>query len=360
MWKRNAHAGNASATPGVAVEQRAAATDSLDRPLHQLRISVTDRCNFRCTYCMPKRAFGSSYRFLRRSEVLSFEEIARVTAIFAGLGVEKVRLTGGEPTLRRDLPRLVEKLARIRGLREINLTTNGSRLTELAGPLRDAGLSRLTVSLDSLDDDTFRAMNDVDFPVGRVLDGLEAARAAGFQNIKVNTVVKRGVNDSAVTEIAEFFRWTGINLRFIEFMDVGTTNRWRMQDVIPADEILELIGRRFPIEPLAHQYRDGVAERWRYADGAGELGVIASVTRPFCGDCSRVRMSADGRLYTCLFSVISHDLREPLRAGASDACLSDTIGGIWARRSDQYSESRGNGTPAAAAPQKVEMSFLGG
>ncbi len=359
MWKRNGHARNASSPPGVAVEQGAAATDSLDRPLHQLRISVTDRCNFRCTYCMPKRAFGSSYRFLRRSEVLSFEEIARVTAIFAGLGVEKVRLTGGEPTLRRDLPRLVEKLARIRGLREINLTTNGSRLTELAGPLRDAGLSRVTVSLDSLDDDTFREMNDVGFPVGRVLDGLEAVRAAGFQDIKVNTVVKRGVNDAAVPEIAEFFRWTGINLRFIEFMDVGATNRWRMQDVITANEILELVDRRFPIEPLAHQYRDGVAERWRYADGAGELGVIASVTRPFCGDCSRIRMSADGRLYTCLFGVISHDLRGPLREGASDSCLSDTIGRVWAQRTDQYSESRGKGAPAAA-PQKVEMSFLGG
>ncbi len=356
---RNARAENASAPPGAPVEQRAAVTDSLDRPLRQLRISVTDRCNFRCTYCMPKRAFGSRYRFLKRSEVLSFEEIARVTSIFAELGVEKVRLTGGEPTLRRDLPRLVEKLARIRGLREINLTTNGSRLTELAGPLRDAGLSRVTVSLDSLDDDTFRAMNDVDFPVGRVLDGLEAARAAGLEHIKVNTVVKRGVNDAAVPEIAEFFRWTGINLRFIEFMDVGTTNRWRMQDVIPANEILELVRRRFPIEPLAHQYRGEVAERWRYADGAGELGVIASVTRPFCGDCSRVRLAADGRLFTCLFGVVSHDLREPLRAGASDACLSDTIGRIWAGRSDQYSESRGNGAPAAA-PQKVEMSFLGG
>ena len=270
-----------------------------------------------------------------------------------------MRLPGGEPPLRRALPRLVETLARIRGLREINLTTNGSRLTGLAGQLHDAGLSRLTVSLDSLDDDTFRAMNDVDFPVGRVLDGLEAARTAGFRDIKVNTVVKRGVNDSAVPEIAEFFRWTGITLRFIEFMDVGTTNRWRMQDVITADEILELVSRRFTIEPLAHQYRDGVAERWRYADGAGELGIIASVTRPFCGDCSRVRMSADGRLYTCLFGAVSHDLREPLRAGASDACLSDTIGGIWARRSDQYSKSRGNGAPAAA-PRKVEMSFLGG
>jgi cyclic pyranopterin phosphate synthase len=308
---------------------------------------------------MPKRAFGSHYRFLKHSEVLSFEEIARVTAIFAGLGVDKVRLTGGEPTLRRDLPRLVEKLARIRGLREINLTTNGSRLTELATPLRDAGLSRVTVSLDSLDDKTFRAMNDVGFPVGRVLDGLEAARAAGFENIKVNTVVKRGVNDAAVLEIAEFFRWTGINLRFIEFMDVGTTNRWRMDDVIPADEILELVGRRFPIKPLAHQYRDGVAERWRYADGAGELGVIASVTRPFCGDCSRLRMTADGRLYTCLFGIVSHDLRGPLRTGASEASLADTIGRLWARRSDQYSESRGAEGPAPA-PQRVEMSFLGG
>jgi len=356
---RNARAENASAPQGAAVEQRAAARDSLHRPLHQLRISVTDRCNFRCTYCMPKRAFGSRYRFLKRSEVLSFEEIARVTSIFTELGVEKVRLTGGEPTLRRDLPRLVEKLARIRGLREINLTTNGSRLTELAGPLRDAGLSRVTVSLDSLDDETFRAMNDVDFPVGRVLDGMEAARAAGLQDIKVNTVVKRGVNDATVPEIAEFFRWTGISLRFIEFMDVGTTNRWQMQDVIPADEILELVRRRFPIEPLAHQYRGEVAERWRYADGAGELGVIASVTRPFCGDCSRVRLSADGRLFTCLFGVVSHDLREPLRAGASDACLNDTIRRIWARRSDQYSESRGNGAPAAT-PRKVEMSFLGG
>jgi len=356
---RNARTENNCATPRLGAEKRAAATDALDRPLRQLRISVTDRCNFRCTYCMPKRAFGSRYRFLKRSEVLSFEEIARVTRIFTELGVEKVRLTGGEPTLRRDLPRLVEKLARIPGLQEINLTTNGSQLTKLAGPLRDAGLSRVTVSLDSLDDKTFRAMNDVDFPVGRVLDGLEAARAAGLQNIKVNTVVKRGLNDAAVPEIAEFFRWTGISLRFIEFMDVGTTNRWQMQDVIPADEILELVRRRFPIEPLAHQYRGEVAERYRYTDGAGEIGVIASVTRPFCGDCSRVRLSADGRLYTCLFGVVSHDLREPLRSGTSDACLSDTIRRIWSGRSDQYSESRGDTAPATT-PQKVEMSFLGG
>jgi len=358
-FMRNARAENACTPPGAAVAPRAAARDALDRPLRQLRISVTDRCNFRCTYCMPKRAFGSRHRFLKRSEVLSFEEIARVTSIFTELGVERVRLTGGEPTLRRDLPRLVEKLARIPGLKEINLTTNGSQLARLAGPLRDAGLSRVTVSLDSLDDATFRAMNDVDFPVGRVLDGLEAARAAGLQNIKVNTVVKRGLNDDAVAEIAEFFRWTDISLRFIEFMDVGTTNRWQMKDVVPAEEILALVRRRFPIEPLAHQYRGEVAERYRYTDGAGEIGVIASVTRPFCGDCSRVRLSADGRLYTCLFGVVSHDLREPLRSGDSDACLSDTIEGIWAGRNDQYSESRGNGA-AAASPQKVEMSFLGG
>jgi cyclic pyranopterin phosphate synthase len=335
------------------------ATDALRRPLRQLRISVTDRCNFRCTYCMPRTAFGASHRFLPRSDVLSFEEIERLTNVLTRLGVEKVRLTGGEPTLRRDLPKLIDKLARIPGLREVNLTTNGSRLTELVQPLKDSGLTRLTVSLDSLDDRVFRAMNDVDFPVGRVLDGIEAAQVAGFTNLKMNTVVKRGLNDEGILDIARHFRGTGVAVRFIEFMDVGASNGWRMQDVVTAEEILGRIDSVFPLEPLGDQYRGEVAERWRYRDGAGEVGIIASVTRPFCGDCTRLRLSADGRLFTCLFGVVSHDLRGLLRSGAPDADIEQRIRAIWGRRRERYSERRRQETVSAPS-RRAEMSYIGG
>ena len=334
--------------------------DQWDRPLHQLRISVTDRCNFRCTYCMPKAVFGARHRFLPRSDVLSFEEIERLTRILAGLGVEKVRLTGGEPTLRRDLPQLVGRLAGIPGLREINLTTNGSRLVALARPLKEAGLTRVTVSLDSLDDETFRAMNDVDFPVGRVLDGVEAVRAAGFGNVKVNTVVKRGVNDSGIVDIARHFRGSGVTVRFIEFMDVGASNGWRTRDVVTAEEILARITGAFPVEPLVDQYRGQVAERFRYLDGSGEIGIIASVTRPFCGDCSRLRLSADGRLYTCLFGAVSHDLRRLLRSSATDSEIEGRVQTIWRRRNDRYSERRREETVGAAGNKRAEMSYIGG
>lgn len=337
-----------------------AVTDALGRPLHQLRISVTDRCNFRCTYCMPRAVFGANHPFLSRPDVLTFEEIERLTRIAVALGVEKVRLTGGEPTLRRGLPQLVTQLARIPGLREINLTTNGSRLTELAPTLFESGLSRVTVSLDSLDDKTFRAMNDVDFPVARVLDGIEAVQRAGFDNIKVNTVVKRGVNDNGILDIARHFRGTGVTVRFIEFMDVGASNGWRMQDVVAAEDILERIGVAFPVEPLRDQYRGQVAERFRYLDGAGEIGVIASVTRPFCGDCSRMRLSADGRLYTCLFGAASHDLRRLLRSGAADPEIEARMFAIWGQRIDRYSEGRRAETTRVASGKRAEMSYIGG
>jgi GTP 3',8-cyclase len=332
------------------------ALDTLGRPLRDLRVSVTDRCNFRCTYCMPKEVFGQEYEFLRREQLLTFEEIARVARVVAAHGVAKVRLTGGEPLLRRDVERLVEMLAEIPGL-DLTLTTNGSLLSRKAMALREAGLRRVTVSLDSLDDEVFRAMNDVDFPVARVLEGIEAAGAVGLAPIKVNMVVKRGVNDDSIVDMARFFRGTGHVLRFIEYMDVGATNGWRLDDVVSAAEILAAVDREFPLEPLSPDYRGEVAERWRYRDGEGEIGVIASVTRPFCGDCTRARLSADGKLYTCLFAAKGHDLRELLRSGASDARLDEAIEQIWTRRADRYSEIR---SEATVAKPKVEMSFIGG
>jgi GTP 3',8-cyclase len=332
------------------------ALDTLGRPLRDLRVSVTDRCNFRCTYCMPKEVFGQEYEFLRREQLLTFEEIARVARVVAAHGVAKVRLTGGEPLLRRDVERLVEMLAEIPGL-DLTLTTNGSLLSRKAVALREAGLRRVTVSLDSLDDEVFRAMNDVDFPVARVLEGIEAAGAVGLAPIKVNMVVKRGVNDDSIVDMARFFRGTGHVLRFIEYMDVGATNGWRLDDVVSAAEILAAVDREFPLEPLSPDYRGEVAERWRYRDGEGEIGVIASVTRPFCGDCTRARLSADGKLYTCLFAAKGHDLRELLRSGASDARLDEAIEQIWTRRADRYSEIR---SEATVAKPKVEMSFIGG
>ncbi|HEV8250959.1 MAG TPA: GTP 3',8-cyclase MoaA [Gaiellaceae bacterium] len=331
-------------------------TDRLGRPVRDLRISVTDRCNFRCVYCMPKEVYGRDYAFLPRAELLTFEEIERVARVFAELGVRKLRITGGEPLVRRDLERLVAKLAGIGSL-DVTLTTNGALLAAKARALADAGLTRVTVSLDSLDDETFRRMNDVDFPVSRVLEGIEAAAAAGLAPIKVNVVVKRGLNDDGIVEMAEFFRGTGHVLRFIEYMDVGHTNGWRLDDVVPAAEIVRRIADAFPLEPVDPAYRGEVARRYRYVDGGGEVGVIASVTQPFCGDCTRARLSADGKLYTCLFGVRGHDLRALLREGAGDDDLAARLAEIWGAREDRYSELRSAET---ADLEKVEMSYIGG
>ncbi len=328
--------------------------DTLGRPFRDLRISVTDRCNFRCVYCMPKEVFGQGYRFLDRKELLSFEEITRVARIATGLGVNKLRLTGGEPLLRRDLERLIEQLAAL-GV-ELTLTTNASLLARKAQTLADAGLDRLTVSLDSLDDEVFRAMNDVDFSVTRVLEGIDAAAAAGLP-IKVNAVVKRGLNEDGIVELARYFRDAGHTLRFIEYMDVGATNGWRLDDVVPAREILERVGAVFPLEPAEANYRGEVAKRWRYVDGRGELGVISSVSQPFCGDCTRARISAEGRVYTCLFGVRGHDLRALIRGGATDTELEASLARIWAGRADRYSDLRSEQTDGLP---RVEMSYIGG
>jgi cyclic pyranopterin phosphate synthase len=334
--------------------------DRLGRPLETLRVSITDRCNFRCVYCMPKEVFGRDHVFLERRELLSLEELARVVRLFAGLGIRTVRITGGEPLVRRNVEHLVELLAGIRtpdGDRlDLALTTNGSLLPQKAEALAAAGLSRVTVSLDSLDDHAFRAMNDVDFPVQRVLEGIDAAAAAGLP-VKVNAVVKRGANDADILALAEHFRGSRHVLRFIEYMDVGVTNGWRLEDVVSADEIVNRISERWPLEPVSAERPDATARRWRYRDGAGEIGVIASVTQPFCGGCSRARLSAEGRLYTCLFSARGHDLRAPLRLGASDEELVETLRGIWTRRTDRYSELR---TAETASLPKVEMSYIGG
>ena len=329
--------------------------DTLGRPLETLRVSITDRCNFRCVYCMPKDVFGRDHAFLERRQLLSFEEIARVVGVFAGLGVRTVRITGGEPLVRRDVEQLVEQLAEIPEL-ELALTTNGALLAQKAEALARAGLSRVTVSLDSVDDAAFRALNDVDFPVERVLEGIDAAAAAGLP-VKVNAVIKRGVNDAGIVALAEHFRGTGHVLRFIEYMDVGHTNGWRLDDVVPAAEIVERIGAAWPLDPVTPARPDETARRWRYRDGAGEIGVIASVTQPFCGGCSRARLSAEGRLYTCLFALKGHDLRAPLRTGASDGELAEKLREIWHGRSDRYSELR---TAETASLPKVEMSYIGG
>src|SRR5262245_2223046 len=318
-----------SATRRFSTLYRMEVLDTLGRPLRDLRISVTDRCNFRCVYCMPKEVFGREYRFLPRRELLTFEEIERVARVFVGLGVEKLRITGGEPLLRRDLEELIAKLAGLGDL-DLTLTTNGALLAAKAQALADAGLTRVTVSLDSLDDEVFRAMNDVDFPVARVLGAIDAAADAGLP-VKVNVVVKRGLNEASVLDIARRFRGTGHTVRFIEFMDVGATNGWRLDDVVPAAEIGRTIRAELPLAPVDPAYRGEVAERYRYLDGAGEVGVIASVTQPFCGDCTRGRISADGKLYTCLFAVRGHDLRSILRSRDADE-LDETIRAVWTRR----------------------------
>jgi cyclic pyranopterin phosphate synthase len=340
-----------------AAPSAAAPADGLGRLLHDLRISVTDRCNFRCVYCMPKDVFGRDYPFLPHADLLTFEEIARVAARFVELGVRKIRLTGGEPLLRRNVERLVELLAGIAPDLDITLTTNGSLLARKARDLAAAGLKRVTVSLDSLDDATFRAINDADFPVAKVLEGIDAAAAAGLAPVKVNAVIKRGVNESSIVPLARRFRGTGHIVRFIEYMDVGATNGWRMDDVVPAAEIVATLGREFPAAPVEPNYHGEVAERWRYLDGGGEFGVIASVTQAFCRDCTRARLSTDGKVYTCLFATDGWDLRTLLREGAGDGQLRSAIAAIWRQRSDRYSEIR---TAETAKERKVEMSFIGG
>jgi GTP 3',8-cyclase len=350
------------ASPAISsFDGRPGLPDSRGRALRDLRISVTDRCNFRCPYCMPAEVFGRDFAFLPREMVLSFEEIARLAGAFVGLGVHKLRLTGGEPLARRDLPVLVRYLAELRGDDglpvDLTLTTNGSALRALASPLADAGLQRITVSLDSLDDEVFGRMNGVDFPVARVLDGIAAARSAGLSPIKINTVIRRGMNEDSVLPLVRWARAEGLILRFIEYMDVGHTNGWRLDDVVPASELLALVDAEFPIEPAEPGYRGEVAGRYRFRDGSGEVGMIASVTQPFCGSCTRARLSAEGSLYTCLFAVAGTDLKTPLRAGASDAELAELIAGIWTVRADRYSEVR---SAATRNLPKVEMHALGG
>ena len=342
--------------------------DALGRSLRDLRISVTDRCNFRCSYCMPKEIFDREYAFLPQSSLLSFEEITRLATVFVGHGVQKIRLTGGEPLLRKHLETLVAMLAKLnttdgRPL-DLTLTTNGALLARKAQALHDAGLRRVTVSLDALDDAIFRRMNDVDFPVAEVLAGIDAALAAGLGPVKVNMVVKRGTNDGEIVPMARHFRehyGERVVLRFIEYMDVGNSNGWRMDHVVPSRELIERLGASFGLEPLDAQTAGETAQRWRYVDGGGEIGVISSVTQAFCRDCNRARLSTEGRLYLCLFASHGHDLRHLVReAGASDAELSGAIAGIWAGRNDRYSELRGRGVAQASGERKVEMHYIGG
>ena len=342
----------AAAAPAIA----GAVADTRGRAMHDLRISVTDRCNFRCIYCMPKDVFGHDYPFMPHAELLTFEEITRVARVFVDLGVRKIRLTGGEPLLRRHLEKLV---AMLRGLGDIDitLTTNGALLAKKARALRDAGLTRVTVSLDSLDDATFKAMNDVDFPVDKVLQGIDAAAAAGLAPVKINMVVKRGVNETSIVPMARHFKGTGHVVRFIEYMDVGATNGWRMDDVVSAREIVDAISETMPLVPAMPNYTGEVAQRWSYRDGAGEIGVIASVTQAFCRDCTRARLSTEGKLYTCLFANEGFDLRMLLRDGFDDAALGRAAAAIWRQRSDRYSEIR---TANTAPLPKVEMSYIGG
>ena len=339
--------------------------DTLGRPLHDLRVSVTDRCNFRCTYCMPKEVYGRDYAFLPRDQVLSFEEIERAARAFMALGVEKLRITGGEPLVRRNLPDLIAMLSALRTrdgrAPELTLTTNGAALRALARPLADAGLGRVTVSLDSLDDAVFGAMNGIDFPVARVLDGIEAALEAGLTPVKVNMVVRRGVNEDSVVDMARWARDLGVTLRFIEYMDVGHSNGWRLDEVVPAQDLVAAVTGQWPAAPVDAGYRGEVAARWRYVDGAGEFGIISSVTMPFCRDCTRARLSADGKLYTCLFAVDGRDVRAVLRDGSTDEQLLDMLADTWRARDDRYSELRALSTrePRPDLP-KVEMFAMGG
>ncbi|MDK3021232.1 GTP 3',8-cyclase MoaA [Cupriavidus taiwanensis] len=351
--------------PGTLVAPTGLVADRRGRPLHDLRISVTDRCNFRCVYCMPKEVFDKDYTFLPHSELLSFEEIERTARLFIAHGVEKIRLTGGEPLLRKNIEHLVEMLAKLETVSgkplDLTLTTNASLLARKARALRDAGLTRVSVSLDAIDDATFRRMNDVDFAVADVLRGIEAAQAVGLAPIKVNMVVKRGTNDQEIVPMARHFRHSGIILRFIEFMDVGASNHWQMDEVLPSAEVVKRIAAEFPLEPVQANYSGETAERWRYRDGAGEIGVISSVTHAFCGDCSRIRLSTEGRLYLCLFATEGFDLRALLRGGYSELEISNAIAQVWQGRTDNYSEQRSDpAVRARRAERKIEMSYIGG
>ncbi|MDA0770412.1 MAG: GTP 3',8-cyclase MoaA [Chloroflexi bacterium] len=335
--------------------------DQFNRPLRDLRISVTDRCNFRCTYCMPAEIFGESYEFLSRKDLLSFEEIARLTRILVGLGVTKVRLTGGEPLVRNEIDKLVGMLSGIDGVEDLTMTTNAYLLAKMATPLWAAGLRRITVSLDSLDDDVFKKMNGRGFGTQRVLEGIEAAAEAGFRPIKVNSVVQRGVNDHTIVDLARYFKERGHIVRFIEYMDVGNINAWKLDEVVKAEEIVSRIDAEMPLEPADANYTGEVASRYRYKDGGGEIGVISSVTKPFCGDCTRLRLSPEGELFTCLFGVDGTDLRAPMRDGATDAELGELVRGIWSRRVDRYSEERSSLTEELRqGRKKVEMYHIGG
>lgn len=334
------------------------ATDALGRDLHDLRVSVTDRCNFRCVYCMPKEVFGRGYKFLQKNELLSFEEIETIVRVFSKMGVRKIRLTGGEPLVRSELERLIEKIANVEGIEDISLTSNAALLSpKRAASLRSAGLDRVNISLDAIDDKTFMAMNDVGIPVQKVLDGIIAASEAGFESVKINMVVKRGLNDHSVLPMARHFHGTGQILRFIEFMDVGNTNRWQDKAVVTGAEIISLINAEMPVEAISPNYRGEVAQRWRYTDGGGEIGVISSVSKPFCGDCSRARLSAVGKIYTCLFAADGFDLLGLLREGISEGELESRVRKMWSRRRDRYSETR---TIESVLKPKVEMSYIGG
>ena len=352
------------AIPAVLEAPTGALADALARPLHDLRISVTDRCNFRCVYCMPKEVFDKDYRYLPHAALLSFEEITRLARLFVQHGVEKIRLTGGEPLLRKDLERLVAMLAELRTPQgrklDLTLTTNGSLLARKAQTLRDAGLDRVTVSLDALDDATFKRMNDVDFAVADVLAGIDAAHQAGLGPVKVNMVVKGGMNDQEILPMARYFRATPAILRFIEYMDVGASNGWNLDEVVPSAEVIRRIGAEMPLAPLEANYSGETAARWRYADGGGEIGVISSVTQAFCKDCSRARLSTEGKLFTCLFATRGHDLRALLRAGRGDAEISSALAQLWRVRADRYSETRTINTSGLQRERKVEMSYIGG
>ncbi len=336
--------------------------DVFGRLLQDLRISVTDRCNFRCSYCMPAEIFGERYEFLPRDQILTFEEIERLTRIFAGLGVTKIRVTGGEPLLRRDLPELIRMLSAVEGIEDLSLTTNGYLLPPMAKELREAGLRRVTISLDSLDDETFKRMNGRGFGVDRVLEAIEAAEDAGLGPIKINSVVQRGINDNFVTDLARYFKGTDKIVRFIEYMDVGTINGWKLEEVVPSRELAARINAETPIIPIDRNYRSETSSRYAYADGTGEIGFISSVSEPFCDDCTRARLSTDGKLYTCLFTGEGHDLREGLRTGATDDEIRSLITGVWEQRTDRYSEERTSETAVLAGkkPERVEMYHIGG
>ncbi|HZV63681.1 MAG TPA: GTP 3',8-cyclase MoaA [Telluria sp.] len=357
--------GSSLAIPSVLDTPTGSVRDALARPLHDLRISVTDRCNFRCVYCMPKEVFDKDYAYLPHSSLLSFEEITRVARLFVEHGVEKLRLTGGEPLLRKNVEHLIAMLAALRTpsgrALDITLTTNGSLLAKKAQALKDAGLNRVTVSLDSLDDATFKRMNDVDFAVGDVLKGIDAAHRVGLGPIKVNMVVKGGMNDQQIVPMARHFKGSPYVLRFIEYMDVGASNGWNLDEVIPSAEVVRRIGAEMPLEPIGANYAGETAARWRYADGGGEIGLISSVTQAFCKDCSRVRLSTEGKLYTCLFATRGHDLRALLREGRSDAEISSAVAQLWRKRADRYSETRTINTAGIErGAKKVEMSYIGG